>query len=182
MIAIFLTTVRVRAGPSTTTEIVAKYCKGDTVKYDSLVENEGRLWISYIGRSGNRWYYCARDNTGEWYINIKESEKCDSLYQKSSRHSAVRNWGCCFLCACYLGGLNNINEADDCFDWASNCGKVRKSDSYVNAEKYSLAKEISQRYGRNYRNYKIVKGNNHFYVVDWNGNEVFNSMGFGWGH
>ena len=57
MIAIFLTTVRVRAGPSITTEIVAKYCEGDTVKYDSLVENEGRLWISYIGRSGNRRYW-----------------------------------------------------------------------------------------------------------------------------
>ena len=43
MLATFLTTVRVRAGPSTTTETVAKYCEGDTVKYDSLVENEERL-------------------------------------------------------------------------------------------------------------------------------------------
>ena len=74
----------------------------------------------------------------------------------------MRNWGYCFLCSCYLGGLKNINEVDDCFDWASNYGKDRKNYSYVNTEKYSLAKEISQRYGRNYRNYQIVKGNNHF--------------------
>ena len=36
-------------------------------------------------------------------------------------------------------------------------------------KKYDLAKEIAEKYGRNYRNYKIVKGNNHFYVVDSNG-------------
>ena len=70
MKARFLTTVNVRAGPSTSTQVVAQYCNGDTVNYDKTVENEGRLWISYIARSGNRRYCCARDNNGQWYIEL----------------------------------------------------------------------------------------------------------------
>ena len=70
MIARFLTTVQVRAGPSTSTEAVAKYTKGEEVKYDKTVNNEGRLWISYIGRSGNRRYCCAIDTNGEKYIDL----------------------------------------------------------------------------------------------------------------
>ena len=190
-LARFLTTVRVRAGPSTSTETVARYCNGDTVNYDKTVENEGRLWISYIARSGNRRYCCAKDTSGEWYIDLgngpgpqpqPQPSGFTCFYQKNSRYNAIRNSGCCFLSACFLGGLNNLNECDDCFDWASNCGRVRKSDAYVNAEKHGLGREIAQRYGRDYRDYKIVKGRNHFYVIDGNGHEVFNSMGQGWGH
>ena len=70
MLATFLTTVKVRAGPSTSTESVAVYKQGETVKYDKTVENEGRLWISYVGGSGNRRYCCARDTNGEVYIDL----------------------------------------------------------------------------------------------------------------
>ena len=73
MLATFLTTVKVRAGPSTSTESVAVYKQGETVKYDKTVENEGRLWISYVGGSGNRRYCCARDTNGEVYINLGNS-------------------------------------------------------------------------------------------------------------
>ena len=73
MSAKFLTTVNVRASPSTSSSVVAKYNKGETVKYDQTVENEGRLWISYIGKSGNRRYCCAKDTNGEWYIDIGQS-------------------------------------------------------------------------------------------------------------
>ena len=109
MIARFLTTVKVRAGPSTSTQEVAKYTAGETVRYDRTVENEGRLWISYIGGSGNRRYCCARDVNGEIYISLGNDGWNNggnvSLNQKSSRYQAVRKEGCCFLCACYLGGL-----------------------------------------------------------------------------
>ena len=37
MIARFLTTVKVRAGPSTSTQEVAKYTAGETVRYDRTV-------------------------------------------------------------------------------------------------------------------------------------------------
>ena len=74
MKARFLTTVKVRAGPSTSTEVVATYSAGETVNYDKTVENEGRLWISYIGRSGNRRYCCARDTNGEKYIDLGNNQ------------------------------------------------------------------------------------------------------------
>lgn len=38
------------------------YSKGETVNYDSYVINEGYVWISYIGDSGERNYIA----TGEW--------------------------------------------------------------------------------------------------------------------
>ena len=63
-----------RAGPSTSTEVVATYSAGETVNYDKTVENEGRLWISYIGHSGKRRYCCARDTNGETYINLGNNQ------------------------------------------------------------------------------------------------------------
>ena len=93
-----------------------------------------------------------------------------------------------FLCACYLGGLNNIDEADDCFEWASttkysgNLTMVRRRDSYVNMNNKDLARAIAQRYDRQMRDGKIVHGNIHFYVVDHNGIEIFNSVRPGYGH
>ena len=74
MRATFLTAVKVRAGPSTSTEVVATYSAGETVNYDKTGENEGRLWISYIGRSGNRRYCCARDTNGEKYIDLGNNQ------------------------------------------------------------------------------------------------------------
>ncbi len=185
MIGKFLTTVKVRSGPSTSSDVVEKYNAGETVRFDRTVENEGRLWISYIGRSGNRRYCCARDVNGEVYISLGNGGGNNggnvTLNQKSSRHQAVRKEGCCFLCACYLGGLNTIDEADDCFEWAVSNGKVRKSDSYVNVEKHGLANEIAQKYGRSRRSGTITKGNNHFFVMN-GGREVFNSISPGYGH
>ena len=70
MLARFLTNVKVRAGPSTSSESVATYKSGETVKYDKTVNNEGRLLISYIGNSGNRRYCCAIDTNGEKYIDL----------------------------------------------------------------------------------------------------------------
>ena len=42
--------------------IVVKAGEGETVIYDSYVINEGYVWISYIGGSGQRNYIA----TGEW--------------------------------------------------------------------------------------------------------------------
>lgn len=203
MQAKFLTTVNVRSNPSTSSEIVAKYEKGETVNYDQTLKNEGRLWISYIANSGNRRYCCARDTSGEIYIdnvisnnsnnnnnpnvnnNSNNKKKNNSSYpflQTQSKYEAVRKEGCLFCAICFLGGLNNIDEVDECFVWAVSKGKVRENDSYVNTNRIDLAKEIAKKYGRKYRNYHIYKGNNHFYIVDSNGNEIYNSSGPGWGH
>ena len=97
------------------------------------------------------------------------------MNQKESKYKAVQKEGCCFLCACYLGGLNNIEEADECFEWATEKRKVRSSDSYVLINKYDSANDIAKLYERNKREGEIIKGKNHFYVVN-NGIEVSNSI------
>ena len=74
MIGKFLTNVKVRESPSTSSKCVATYKKGETVKYDQTKENEGRLWISYIGNSGNRRYCCAKDTDGSIYIELEDNE------------------------------------------------------------------------------------------------------------
>ena len=74
MIARFLTNVKVRAGPSTSSESVTTYKAGETVRYDNTVNNEGRLWITYIGKSGNRRYCCAVDTNGAKYIDLGNSD------------------------------------------------------------------------------------------------------------
>ena len=65
-----------------------------------------------------------------------------------------------------------MNEVDDCFAWSLNQGKVR-GDSWVNINKDVFAGEIANRYGRNRRSGRIVPGNNHFYVVNAGGVEIF---------
>ena len=103
------------------------------------------------------------------------------MLQKDSGHEAVKKEGCCFLCCCYKRGLNTIQEADTCFYWALDNNKVR-GDSYVQINKDTFAKEIAEKYGRSVRPVKFVKGKNHFYLVDEQGNEVYNSVKPGYGH
>ncbi len=187
----FTTTVNIREKPSTYADIVYKKYRGDIVKPYDFKENEDRIWGLFYDDDVTL-YFCAKDTNGEMYIQeVNESTNSSEvrILQKESKYEPVRKEGCCFCCACYLGGLNNINEVDNCFQWASTTpiepgrqtNKVR-SDSYVNMDKYKLAEEIAQRYGREMRSGTIVYGKNHFYVVDNYGNEIFNSAGRLQGH
>ena len=59
--AIIRVATNVRAAPTTLSPIVAVYYPGQKVYYDRLVENEGYVWASYIGRnSGKRRYVAIR--------------------------------------------------------------------------------------------------------------------------
>lgn len=57
--AIIKVATNVRAAPTTLSQIVAVYYPGEKVYYDRLVENEGYLWASYIGRSSGKRRYVA---------------------------------------------------------------------------------------------------------------------------
>ena len=61
--AIIRVATNVRAGPTTLSPIVAVYYPGQKVYYDRLVENEGYLWASYIGRTSGKRRYVAIKNT-----------------------------------------------------------------------------------------------------------------------
>lgn len=52
--------LRVRRSPSLSGEVVAHYNKGEKVKYDGYVDNEGYRWITYVGKSGKRNYIARR--------------------------------------------------------------------------------------------------------------------------
>lgn len=59
--AIIKVATNVRAAPTTLSQIVAVYYPGEKVYYDRLVENEGYVWASYLGRtSGKRRYVAIR--------------------------------------------------------------------------------------------------------------------------
>jgi len=69
----FTTTVNVRSAPSTSSSVVAVYNPGETVKYDKVVQGDGRTWISYIGGSGKRRYCCAIDKGGKKYVTTSDT-------------------------------------------------------------------------------------------------------------
>ena len=179
----FTTTVKARDGPSTwdTNSFFNKY-SGDVVIATNVIEYDDRKWVEFNER-GDTYYSCIEDENGSQYAKLLEGNNSNcSMLQKNSNYAAVRKEGCCFLWACYLGGLNDIDEADKCFAWAIKERKVRERDSYVNIDKYSLAKQIAEKYKRTQRDGNIVKGKGHFYVTDSNGNEIFNSIRPGYGH
>ncbi len=61
----------VRSAPSTKSQIVALYQPKDVIYYDRLLENEGYLWLSYIGlSSGKRRYVAYGDTRGNRWIDV----------------------------------------------------------------------------------------------------------------
>ena len=53
------------------------------------------------------------------------------MHQKDSSHQAVVNYGCLFLCCCWLAGADTIAKADEWFTWAVNEDLVDSDSAYV---------------------------------------------------
>ena len=81
--------MNVRASPSTSSSVVAKYYAGQSVKYDKTVSAEGRTWISYIGGSGNRRYCCAINTDGSQYITVSGSSSSGGSSSGGSSSSST---------------------------------------------------------------------------------------------
>ena len=87
--------------------------------------------------------------------------------------------GCLFMACCVKGGLYNTAQIIQARDWALSNGKIR-SDNYVN-NKEQLAKDISATFGTTYHpDYQYATNKKHHWLVDGNGNEIFNSAGLGY--
>lgn len=56
--------LNVRATPSIDGKKVATYAKGEKFGYDSYIITGGYVWLSYVGRSGNRVYVAEGPNDG----------------------------------------------------------------------------------------------------------------------
>lgn len=59
--------LNVRELPTTNSSSVAQYTKGDKIHYDSYIKSNGYVWISYIGKSGNRRYVATGNITSKGY-------------------------------------------------------------------------------------------------------------------
>ena len=61
--------LNIRAEPSTSSAIPRTYANGEKIIFDSFVSAEGLQWLSYIGDSGYRRYYCSRYSDGTCYTD-----------------------------------------------------------------------------------------------------------------
>ena len=186
--------LNVRAGPSTSSQKVAYYDKGQIIKSGDLIEEkEGRFWLRYKGGSGNYRYVCMWENNN-YFVDVpshipgprpRPPPQSDTGIpgiprQKTFPDHRIRNWGCCFLCTCVKGGLTTQAQCMDCFNWGINSGKLRSSDCYVNTNKENWAREISGKYGTPYHGDYCFQKNSHHFWLTQNGREIFNSEGIGW--
>ena len=93
--------------------------------------------------------------------------------------------GCNFMACCVLGGLTTSKQINDAHKWALDKGFIR-NDCYVNLYYKDFAKKISEQFKTTYHSEWDRGGSakvGHFWVVDGNGNEIFNSAGLGYhGH
>ena len=202
MSKVLVSHLNVRTGPSVGSQKVAYYDAGQIIKSgDLLIENEERIWLRYTGGSGNKRFICAINNDGSVFVevpaHIPGPRKIRKIpppppqpssptgipgipKQQEFPDNRIRQTGCCFLCTCVKGGLTNMNQCMDCFNWGINSGKLRGSDCYINCNKENWAKEISQRYGTPYHGDYCFQKNHHHFWLTLNGQEIFNSSGIGW--
>ena len=93
--------------------------------------------------------------------------------------------GCNFMACCVMGGLTTNDQIMKAHEWALKNNYIR-SDNYVNMSPYDFAKKVSQEFQTTYHSEWKRGGSSevhHFWVVDENGNEIFNSAGLGYhGH
>ena len=184
----FHETVRVRSGPSTSSSQVATYYPGEEVNYDSVVQGDGRTWISYISSSGVRRYCCAIDTDGSQYITVSGSPAAPHSpppsssgfplqHQFSGVNETIRKEGCLFLAVCWLGGLNNMAECLDFWNWCVRNGKVKSaSDAYMMVSGHALADECARMWKRSRRAGSVAtnSAHSHWWVVDGD-DVVYNS-------
>ena len=90
-------------------------------------------------------------------------------------------YGCLFMSACCIGGLGSDSEMLSARAWAVKKGYIRDSDTYCNINSQTLAQYIANNYKTTYhKNWRAKEGCGHFWVVNENGKEVFNSAGLGY--
>ena len=114
----------VRAGPSTSSQKVAHYDKGDVINSGKLlVEGDGRIWLKYTGGSGNDRYVCAINNDNSLYVDVPASIPGP---RKIEGNTSGSGWTLTAYCSC-----------------ASCCGK---SDG-ITASGYHLTVRVEDRGG-----------------------------------
>ena len=206
MSKILAETLKARIEPSINSEIIpdCEYTKGQLLKSgDLIILNDGIYWLRYYSNSGNKKYICAWDTDGKQLIDIpphipgprpNQPNPPPSFlpipgsvtglpgipHQKEFPNENIQKWGCCFLATCVKGGLTDMNQCLDCYNWALENKKIRE-DCWVSLNKEILAKEISEKYNTPFHvdyYFQTNSQRNHFWLVQ-NNKEIFNSVKLG---
>ena len=89
--------------------------------------------------------------------------------------------GCLFMAACVVGGLGSDKEIMMARKWAVQHKYIRNSDTYVNMSARELAKKIAKKFKTKYHaKWRFAQSTHHWWVVDENKREIFNSAGLGY--
>ena len=89
--------------------------------------------------------------------------------------------GCLFMSACVIGGLGSDKEIMAARKWAVQNKYIRDSDTYVNMSARELAKKIAKKFKTKYHDkWHFAQSTHHWWVVDENKREIFNSAGLGY--
>ena len=89
--------------------------------------------------------------------------------------------GCLFMAACVVGGLGSDKEIMLARKWAVQNKYIRDSDTYVNMSARELAKKIAKKFKTKYHaKWRFAHSTHHWWVVDENKREIFNSAGLGY--
>ena len=88
--------------------------------------------------------------------------------------------GCYFMGCCVIGGLGNDEQIQDAYRWSLSLGYINDLAWVTSIDGLILAKRISDHYGTTFhKGWTLQYGCNHYWVLDLNGNEVFNAAGLG---
>ena len=190
MSKVLIDKLAIRASPSLNAETVGNFNSGQIINGEKeLILNEGRIWLKYKDESEQIRYVCVIEGNNSLNVevpqNIPGPRKINfPIPENSSTNLSevlrltkfndprIRNWGDCFLCACVKGGLTTFDQCMDCFNWAMNTGKLRRSDCYINMNKEILAKEISEKYKTKYHEDYKFNANRSWWLTK-NGEVIF---------
>lgn len=155
-------TIKVRTNPSQSASVVGEYTKGESFVYDSYIEKEGYVWLSYISYSGARRYVAWRKKNGEQYGSIDQPNSSSNSSSPSSgthstgNHITVQEKG-----TFYPNRTLNIRNKPS--QSANVVGEYTKGeffvyDSYVENEGYVWLSYISHSGARRYVAWRVKNG------------------------
>lgn len=94
----------VRTAPSTSSEVLDHYDKGQMINSgESLVSGDGRIWLCYKGASGNKRYVCAYDKDGSKFIDVPSNipgPRPGSGQNSQSGNNECSGWLLTAYCSC----------------------------------------------------------------------------------
>ena len=113
---------------------------------------------------------------------IQFTDKGTGIPTISSQKKLGYKAGCNFMACCVLGGLTNDDQIKKAHEWALGNKYIGKDD-FVKLNYRDFAKKISEQFKTTYHSEWDRGGStkkHHFWVVDGNGKEIFNSAGLGY--